>query len=334
MKQHLIVGVVAALGLAVALGSQRAGRRAHGEVALGDDAYLLPPPAQLERLSLGYRSALADLLWADLLVTQGLRLGERRRYGIGVEYLRAITRLDPEWRDPYRLAQPLVTLQTEKAPLDEVLELKEILVEGLKRRPTDAELHLVVGSFMVYVAPDGYLSERPELAAAWREEGAEYLARAAELAPEDSSIVWQAIGGDRFLIQTGQLDRAIELYTRVLATTEDPELRVRIESNLALMRDDRLSMAQKVRESERKARAGVINRALSAAYPVLAERNRLASLAFLMPRPRDSSRCAGGARASGSALECARTWSSFATIDPFGGATPSVAGAGPASSTR
>jgi tetratricopeptide (TPR) repeat protein len=321
---QLVAGGIAVLGLAVALGSQRVGRRAHGEVALGDDAYLLPAPAQLERLSLGYRAALADLLWADLLVTQGLRLGERRRYGIGVEYLRAITWLDPEWRDPYRLAQPLVTLQTQKAPLDEVLELKEILVQGLQRRPNDAELHLVVGSFMVYVAPEGYLSDQPELAAAWRDEGAEYLARAAELAPEDSSIVWQAIGGDRHLIRTGQLDRAIELYTKVLATTEDAELRLRIETNLALLKDDRLSMTQKVRESERKARAAVLSRALSEAYPTLAQRNKLASLAFLMPRPRDTSVCAGGARAQGSALACAHSWSGFAEIDPFGGATPTA----------
>jgi tetratricopeptide (TPR) repeat protein len=322
MKDHAIAGFVAILGLTAALGSQRSGRVAHKQVALGDDAYLLPAPAQLERLSLGYRSALADVLWADLLVTQGLRLGERRRYGIGVEYLQAITRLDPDWRDPYRLAQPLVTLQTEKAPVEEVLALKEVLVEGLKRRPSDAELHLVVGSFMVYVAPNAYLGERPDVAAAWRDEGAEYLARAAELAPEDSLIVWQAMGGDRHLIQSGQLDRAIELYTKVLATTEDQELRLRIENNLALMREDRLSMAQKVRESERKARAGVISRALSEAYPTLANGNKLATFAFLMPRHRDTSLCAGGARGSGSALECAPSWSEFAAVDPFGGATP------------
>jgi tetratricopeptide (TPR) repeat protein len=323
-RWHFVAGLTGVLGLTVALAAQSAGRSEQVRVALGDDAYLLPPPGQLERTSLGYRSALADLLWADLLVTQGLRLGERRRYGIGVEYLEAITRLEPEWRDPYRLAQPLITLQTEKAPLDEVLRLKELLVEGLRRRPTDAELHLVVGSFMVYIAPEGYLSEEPTLAAAWRDEGAEYLARAAELAPEDSAIVWQAIAGDRYLVNTGQLDRAIELYTKVLATTEDPELRLRIETNLAAMKDDRLSTEQRVRERQRRARATEIHRALSEAYPSLAQRNKLASLTFLMPRPRDPAACAGGARATATALTCARTWSDFAAIDPFGGATPSA----------
>lgn len=324
MKRHLLAGLVGALCLVAALGVQRLGRQEQQRVALGDDAYLLPPPAQLERLSLGYRSALADVLWADLLVTQGLRLGERRRYGVGVEYLHAITQLEPDWRDPYRLAQPLVTLQTQKAPLEEVLQLKEILVRGLRRRPTDAELHLVVGSFMVYFAPEGYLSEQPELAAAWRNEGAEYLARAAELAPEDPTIVWQAIAGDRHLLNTGQLDRTIELYTKVLATSEDSELRIRIESNLALMKQDRLSEELKVRESQRKARAAVLHRALSKAYPVLAQRNKLASFAFLLPRPRDPAACAGGARSGSPALACARTWSSFAAIDPFGGATPTA----------
>ena len=38
------------------------------------DIYPLPPPEQLPVLSLGYRAAMADALWASVLVTQGLRL--------------------------------------------------------------------------------------------------------------------------------------------------------------------------------------------------------------------------------------------------------------------
>ena len=36
-------------------------------------------------MSLGHRAAVADLLWADLQVTQGLRLFEKRRYDLVVE---------------------------------------------------------------------------------------------------------------------------------------------------------------------------------------------------------------------------------------------------------
>src|SRR6185437_3122910 len=78
------------------------------------DVYALPPPRQLVALSLGYRSALADVLWAHLLVSQGLHTEQHRRYGNLIRLLDAINTLEPTYRDPYRFAESLITFQSSK----------------------------------------------------------------------------------------------------------------------------------------------------------------------------------------------------------------------------
>ncbi len=314
----ILLGGGVLLAVAGAVSTQLPLREAHQQVAFADDAYLLPPPEQLERLSLGHRAALADVLWADLLVSQGLRMGEKRRYNLVVETIDAINHLDPTWRDPYRLTQALVTLQLTAAPREEVLAVRRILERGVRERPNDAELYLILGAFVTYLAPSSYLENEPELAAQWRKEGAEYLARAAELAPKDSNIVWQAIAGDRVLIENDQIERAVEVYQSILATTEDPALRARVEQKLAHLDATKELGARKIAITQRKARGKEMARLIVGSYPA-ATLNK----ALLMPFPREASRCAGGARAvAAGTLECASSWQDFAEIDAYGGVTP------------
>lgn len=314
----LLLGVGVVLAGAGAVSTQVPLRETHQQVAFADDAYLLPPPEQLERLSLGHRAALADVMWADLLVSQGLRMGEKRRYNLVVETIDAINQLEPTWRDPYRLTQALVTLQLTAAPREEVLAVRRILERGVRERPNDAELYLILGAFVTYLAPTSYLEDEPELAAQWRKEGAEYLARAAELAPQDSAIVWQAIAGDRVLIENDQIERAVEVYQSILATTEDPELRARVEQKLSQLDATKELGARKIAIAQRRARGKEMARRIVGSYPA-ATINK----ARLMPFPRESSRCAGGARAvAAGTIECATSWKNFAEIDAYGGVTP------------
>lgn len=190
------------------------------------DVYFLPPPEQVERLSLGYKAALADVLWAHVLVSQGLHTFERRRFDNLVRLYDVINLLAPTWRTPYLLADALITFQAAHTPYEEVVKAREILERGTRHRPYDAEIWLNLGQFVSYMAPASYLEdEHPEVAARWREEGVAYLARAAELGGENANISWQALGGANILEKAGEHDAAIRFLQRTYAVTDDEELK-------------------------------------------------------------------------------------------------------------
>ena len=59
--------------------------QAEQQVKETSDVYVLPPPEQVVSLSLGYRAAVADVLWAHVLVSQGLHTAAKRRFGSAVQ---------------------------------------------------------------------------------------------------------------------------------------------------------------------------------------------------------------------------------------------------------
>ncbi|WP_437539349.1 hypothetical protein WME79_23920 [Sorangium sp. So ce726] len=99
--REALVAVALSAAAAVAIGSVRApAADLEQRVAETSDVYVLPPTDEVVRLSLGYRSALADLLWSHVLVSQGLHTMERRRFENLTLLLDAINALDPTFRDP------------------------------------------------------------------------------------------------------------------------------------------------------------------------------------------------------------------------------------------
>ena len=196
------------------------------------DVYFLPPPEQVKLMSLGYQHALADVLWAHVMVSQGLHTLERRRFENLVLLYDAINALDPTWRTPYLMADALITFQSEVTPYDEVVRAREILERGVKNRPYDALIWLNLGQFVAFIAPSSYIDDRPEEAARWRREGAAYLQRAAELAGNQSDISWQALGGANILAKAGDLEDAVRFWQTTYAATDDEELKAKIEKKL------------------------------------------------------------------------------------------------------
>lgn len=320
MKGDLASVVALVVAGAVALATQLPARESNREIKAATDAYLLPPPDQLVTMSLGHRAAMADVLWADLLVSQGLRLKERRRFALVVNYLDGINELDPTWRDPYRMADSLITLQVERAPKEEVIAARRILERGVKNHPTDPELAMVLGMFVGYIAPNSHLADDPELAEEWRRDGASYLARAAELAPKNEAIVWQTIGSARIFARNGQIDRAVEMYSHILATTEDPELRSTIESLVdALGKEKRLG-EHEVAIAQRRTRRKVMERLWHARYTG-ATLNQMLVLGF----PRDTALCIGGTQSAFfDDPRCARSWREWSERAPLGGDIPAL----------
>ncbi len=265
----------------------------HEQVRETSEVYLLPPPQQLAAMSLGYKSALADILWAHVLTAQGFRMMEKRRFENLTRLYDAMNELDPTFRDPYLFADALITLQVGVTPREEVLKAREVMERGVKHRPLDGEIWLLLGQFVAYVAPGSYLTD-PKEQEAWRIEGAKMLAKAAELSSSDPSLAWQAIGGASILRRAGERDAAIRFLERALAVTDDDALKEHIKQQLKLLVEDKLAADYQSRQEAFKA--------LRAQDPPTVSR----TMFLLLGPPFDTGMCAGG-RHSESA-RCATNW--------------------------
>ncbi|MSP26392.1 MAG: hypothetical protein EXR75_14815 [Myxococcales bacterium] len=269
---------------------------AHASVREKHDAYMLPPPPVIAVLSLGYKSAVADILWAHVLVTQGLYVLERRRFENLTRLYDAINTLDPSWRTPYLLVDALMTLQTAAVSVREVVETREILERGVKHRPFDTDIWLNLGQFVGFIAPSSYFDETPEMIPVWRREGAVYLARAAEIGGDEGNAGWQSIGGASILAAAGERDAALRFLERAYAVTEDPELKTDIERRLR-------RLVGEAAAAKSLGRIAAMNERRKSELPWVSE----TTMWLLGPRPQPS-RCAGPDHTE---LDCAMTWREF-----------------------
>lgn len=203
----------------------------HQHVKEESDVYVLPPPDQVVALSLGYRSALVDLLWAHVLVSQGLHTFERRRFENLSLFVDSINELEPTFREPYLLADALYTFQGFEPSHDEVLKARAVMERGSRELPSDGQLWLSLGQFVAFIGPGTYLTDENE-AQQWRIDGARILARAAELGGENANITWQTLGAAGIFHRAGERDAEIRLRLRALAVTDDPELQERLRREL------------------------------------------------------------------------------------------------------
>ncbi|PIE06294.1 MAG: hypothetical protein CSA75_00285 [Sorangium cellulosum] len=206
-----------------------------------DDVYSLPPPKMLAVASLGYRSALADYLWAHVLVTQGLRLQQRRPFSELVKFFDAINYLDPKFQEPYRMADSLFSFQVnDPNRMASSLRARKVMERGLLHFPYDAELWLNYGQFLAYIGPSTLpigSNTRDE----WRADGAQALVRAAELGGADDTIVFKSISAATILNRSGKRDAAIRFLERAYAMTEDETLQKDIQHRLSLLKKEELS---------------------------------------------------------------------------------------------
>ncbi|MEM6789665.1 MAG: hypothetical protein AAF715_19255 [Myxococcota bacterium] len=278
------------------------------EVKNRRDVYFLPPPSQVEAMSLGYRYAVADVIWAHVLVTQGFRSKEKRRFENLNRLYDVIYRLDPQWRTPYLMADALLSFQASKMSYEDTLKVREILERGVKERPYDAEIWLNLGQFVSYLAPASYLEpDHPDVAARWRREGVAYLARAAEVGGGDDRFAWQALGGASILKKAGEQGAALRFLASAYERATDPELRQNIQWQLRRMEaasSDAANALKQLRLDAVRAREEAFKAAMREELPFISRTSAL----LMGPRPAPAA-CAGG---SDDALTCAtdwRTWS-------------------------
>ena len=170
--------------------------------SVGSDVYALPNPEQTVVASLGWRSALADLIYAHVLVSSGLHIHEKRRFEFAGNYLDTINELDPKFRAPYHYADTLLTLSTVAPRVEDYVKARQILERGMDELPLDGELWSAAGQFMAYLAPSQLKDE--EQKKEWRLAGARRLARACELVGKNENIPYHCITAAGIFTRAGQ----------------------------------------------------------------------------------------------------------------------------------
>jgi hypothetical protein len=204
--------------------------KAHRATAAGRDVYALAPPEQLVVGSLGYRAAVADLLFAHVVVSAGLHLQEKRLFEFASQYIETINTLDPKFRDGYRFADAILTLQTVQVPREMYYQARTILERGTRALPYDQELWSAAGQFIAYLAPAQLATETER--EAWRQEGARYLARACELLGKNDAIPYQCVTAATLFSRGGNIAASRAFLEKLLLMTDDPEIRAMAENKL------------------------------------------------------------------------------------------------------
>ena len=187
-----------------------------------DEVFTLPPPAQVAVMSLGYRSALADLIFAHVLVSAGLHFEEHRSFHLAAQYVELVTTLDPKFLAPYRMADSLITLQAKAATPEDYRKTRRILEHGMAEFPFSQELWISAGQFLAYLGVTGGI-EGEELAD-WKLAGGRALARACELVGQKERPPHDCIVAAGLLTKVGSAQASRQFIERTLAVSDDPRV--------------------------------------------------------------------------------------------------------------
>lgn len=194
----------------------------HQAVNTLSDVYALPDPEQLKVLSLGYRSAVADLLFGRTLVAAGMHFSERKVFEHLDGYLHAIVALEPKYRDVYYYADSLLTMSTVRMPERNYRIARTLQEAGLKLFPDDAELWMSVGQYMAYLAVQWLPPEEDR--EEWRRAGIGIIQQACAIWPY-AELPASCLGSASALSRMGETEAAIRSLERLVALADDPDVR-------------------------------------------------------------------------------------------------------------
>jgi hypothetical protein len=236
---------VLAASLAGLVGTQPVLARTVHRVKERDDTFVLPPPAELRAATLGYDAAVVDLLWADLLVENGMHLSEHRDFLDIPKYLDAILELEPTYSPVYKYVTSMLAYRPMQGTEADIREARAYMERGTRERPTDAKVWMEYGEFIAYIAPP-FLKEDAERAA-WRVDGARAMAHAVEIGGDPDLALSAAAGLNR----GGDRRGMIEFLQRAYALTDpSSEVHEQIGQELGALQEDALREgADQVREA-------------------------------------------------------------------------------------
>jgi hypothetical protein len=144
--RKLALALLPAFGAATVL-SHHGLQQARDEFPRDQDVLYLPPAEHLGPMSLGYREALADLIWIRAVIFAGDQVGASN-YAWIMEYLEAIYSLSPSFRRPYAwggVAFIYNGQDVDRAMVDRAIALYR---RGLEHFPEDHELLFAAGMLL------------------------------------------------------------------------------------------------------------------------------------------------------------------------------------------
>jgi hypothetical protein len=260
----------------------------------GSDVFALPPPALLNALSLGYRSALADLLYTSTAISYGIHHEEHRRFEFVGQYLDSIVALDPHFCQTYRYADTFIIYQPVGEPSpDDVRHARRLLEKGLEMCPSDGHLWLSAGQFMALMGVQ-FLKNEDEKEE-FRVAGAKMLARAAELT-DNQNVQWQSLAAASIFSREGNREATIAFLNRVYNVTDNEELKAKVDAQLKALNEER--WVDRIRRH-----ADAFNRVSQNDLPFVSRSHLL-----VVGPPRDPFRCSGETPGSPG---CAGSWADW-----------------------
>lgn len=235
---------------------------AHGRYRAGQtyaDVYYVPPAVWLPALSLGYREAMADLLWTRALVYFGDEMRQRGRVAHVFDYAEAMLALDPHFRAVYRWVGVAGVYRPQPVSPADIRRAIDFLKEGSRRFPEDGELAWTLGATLAFeLSP---LLDDPEQKRRVQAQAAEYLSVAVRLgaAPD-----WAVLTNAALLGRVGRAEQAARHLEEMFLTVDDPRTRA--------------AMAERIRELRSEVEAEAFVHAMEDG-----ERRRLRSFPYLSP---------------------------------------------------
>lgn len=210
--------------------------RSFASIKTTEDLYAIPAPSKIVVASLGYRSALADLVFAHVRVAYGTSFAEKRRFTYIGDYLEALMELDPKFRAPYHYIDTFLTLQPVPPPKENYRRARDLYERALTHVTDDAHLWLIAGQFTAYLAPP-HLPENEDFAE-WRLAGARMLARACDLLGGNKSLPYHCSTAATLFSDAGEREATIRSLRQVIAAADDEEVKRRAMAYLRRVVDE------------------------------------------------------------------------------------------------
>jgi hypothetical protein len=226
----LLIALAGVLG--IALVQPRLAQNVHS-VRQRDDAFLLPPPNQLRAMTLGYRAAATDLLWAKLILEYGIHWQEKRKFPDVTRYIDGIIALEPDFALLYDFVDTIIMYPGPAGATEEdARTTRRYLERGTRERPYDAKLWLHYGQFIAFISPS-FLTDKNEIEQ-WRHDGAMAIAHAVELGAD----AHRSLAASTILSKAGERKATIEHLQRAYAMTDDIEVREQFLLRLRALQAD------------------------------------------------------------------------------------------------
>ena len=204
-----------------------------------EDIYYLPPPEWLEVMSLGYRRALADLIWLRALIYFGDEFMNKGEVKHVHNYGESMLKLDPDFRRVYRWVGVAGVYTPVGSPPEFVELAVDVLRRGVKRFPQDGELAWDTGATILYELMPNLPKDHPDLEHL-EAEGHEHLVNAARLGAGPD---WLVITNATALRELGEKEQELRHLEEMYAIVKDPNVRAQIEIRLSQLRNEAYSEA-------------------------------------------------------------------------------------------